>query len=441
VQFEAAEDLPTLARGDTLARALTTDRTPPGALPMSVPSDLFGREMIADPYPVYHRLRSTAPVLWAEPLKAWVLTRYDDVAAVLRDGSRFSSARLGAVTERLGRPELEGMLRMRAEAMINADAPKHTRLRSLVSKAFTPKAVEAMRPTIQALVDDHLEAAASSGGPFDLMRALANPLPVMVIAAMLGVPPDDRERFKGWSDAIAVVANISLGLGEDVLDRAATAYRELTDYFRGAVGRMRGDPGEDAGLLAAMAAAQEQGERLSEGELYANAILLLNAGHETTTNLIGNGTLALLRHPDQMRRLRAEPALLGNAVEELLRFDSPVQFTTRIPTEDLELGGQRIAARQPVLCVLGAANRDPAHFPDPDRLDLGREDVHHVAFGLGPHYCLGAPLARLEGAVAFSTLLHRVPELHLADGRPPEYRDNFNLRGLKELRVESSASH
>jgi cytochrome P450 len=236
-------------------------------------------------------------------------------------------------------------------------------------------------------------------------------------------------------------ANLPEGLGDDLLDRASTAYRELTDYFRGAVGRMRAGPGGDAGLLAAMAAAQEQGERLSEGELYANAILLLNAGHETTTNLIGNGTLALLRHPDQMRRLCEEPTLLENAVEELLRFDSPVQFTSRIPTEDAELGGQRIAAGQSVMCVLGAANRDPAHFPDPDRLDLGREDIRHVAFGLGPHYCLGAPLARLEGAVAFSALLRRFPDLHLADGPPPEYRDNFNLRGLRELRVESSVSH
>jgi cytochrome P450 len=408
---------------------------------MSDTSGLFGREMIADPYPVYHRLRSSAPVLWAEPLKSWVLTRYDDVAAVLRDGARFSSERLGSVTERLGRPELEAMLRMRAEAMLDTDAPKHTRLRSLVSKAFTPKAVEAMRPTIQALVDDYLDAATAAGGPFDLMRALAYPLPVTVIAAMLGVPPEDRERFKGWSDAIAAVVNVPAGLGDDLLDRAATAYRELTDYFRSAVGRMRGGPGGDAGLLAAMASAQEQGERLSERELYANAILLLNAGHETTTNLIGNGTLALLRHPDQMRRLHEEPTLLENAVEELLRFDSPVQFTSRIPTGDVELGGQRIAAGQPVLCVLGAANRDPAHFPDPDRLDVGREDIRHVAFGMGPHYCLGAPLARLEGTVVFSTLLRRFPDLHLADGRPPEYRDNFNLRGLRELRVESSASH
>src|SRR5262249_6037345 len=342
-----AGPLPTLARGVSLTRVTTTHRGATRSPAMSITSALFGRDMIADPYPVYHRLRSSAPVLWAEPLKAWVLTRYDEVAAVLRDGARFSSDRLREAAERLGRPELEPMIRMRADAMLNADAPKHTRLRSLVSKAFTPRAVEAMRPTIQELVDDYLDAATASGGPFDLMRALAYPLPVTVIAAMLGVPPEDRERFKGWSDAVAAAAsNVVAGLGDDVLDRGATAYRELTDYFRGAVRRMRGGPGGDAGLLAAMAAAQEQGERLSEGELYANAILLLNAGHETTTNLIGSGTLALLRHPDQMRRLREEPTLLENAVEELLRFDSPVQLTSRIPTQDVELGGHRIASGQ-----------------------------------------------------------------------------------------------
>src|SRR5262245_41322923 len=207
---------------------MTTDRDPARSPAMSITSGLFGREMIADPYPVYHQLRSSAPVLWVEPLKSWVLTRYDDVLAVLRDGARFSSERTGVVTESIRRPDLWAMRSMRAEAMFDTYAPKHTRLRSLVSKAFTPKAVEAMRPTIQALVDDYLDAATASGGPFDLMRALAYPLPVTVIAAMLGVPPEDRERFKGWSDAIAAAAaNVPASLGDDVLDRAATAYREL----------------------------------------------------------------------------------------------------------------------------------------------------------------------------------------------------------------------
>ena len=403
---------------------------------MTAVSNLFGKEMIADPYPVYHRLRAMSPAHWVEPLNSWVLTSYADVAAVLRDGSTFSSERVAHVARRLGRAELESMFAMRSEAMLNTDAPKHTRLRSLVSKAFTPKAVEAMRPTIQGLVDEYLDAATAGGGPFDLMTGLAYPLPVSVIAAMLGVPREDRERFKGWSDAITAVANVAPGLTDDLLDQAATAYRELTDYFRSAVARMKDSPAAEAGLLAAMAAAHEAGDRLSEGELYANAILLLNAGHETTTNLIGNGTYALMRFPDQMTRLRDEPAILDSAVEELLRFDSPVQFTNRMARADATIGAAAVKAGQSVMCILGAANRDPAHFADPDRLDLGREDARHVAFGMGPHYCLGAPLARLEGSIVFSTLLRRFPNLHLAPGRTPEYRDNFNLRGLTALWLE-----
>jgi cytochrome P450 len=315
--------------------------------------------------------------------------------------------------------------------MLNADAPKHTRLRGLVSKAFTPKAVEAMRPTIQSLVDGFLDAVASKGR-MDIMRDLAVSLPVTVIAAMLGVPAEERDRFKGWSDAITALVNPVSTVSPDRITNAATSYQELTMYLREVVARLRLTP--DTSLLAAMAAAEEQGERLNESELYANAILLLNAGHETTTNLIGNGTWALLKNPDQLERLRSNPDLIENAVEELLRFDSPVQFTSRIPTEGATLGGKTIESGQPLFCVLGAANRDPAHFSEPDRLDLGRDEVRHVAFGLGPHYCLGAPLARLEGQVVFSTLLKRFPNLRL-DGPAPEYRDNFNLRGLRALHV------
>lgn len=392
---------------------------------------LFSAEMLADPYPSYHRLRAMAPIFWAGPMNSWVLTRYEEVAAVLRDG-RFSSERVARMEQRLDRPDLAPMMRSRADAMLNSDAPKHTRLRGLVSKAFTPKAVEAMEPTIRETIARLLDEA-EGRGPLDLMRDLAAPLPVLVIAAMLGVPPEDRARFKAWSDDIANLASALPGSDPADLDRAARAYAELTDYFRAIVANRRGTTG--GGLLGAMAAAEEQGDRLSESELYANAVLLLNAGHETTTNLIGNGTLALLRHPDQWRRLRDDPNLLEGAVEELLRFDSPVQFTSRVPREDVEIGGHRIDAGQPVLTVLGAANRDPAQFPEPDRLDVGRAEArHHVAFGMGPHYCLGAPLARLEGRLAFEALLQRYPNLRL-DGPTPTYRRNFNLRGLQALSV------
>jgi cytochrome P450 len=394
----------------------------------------FGPEMLANPYPAYHRLRSAAPVAWAEPFQGWILTRHAEVSAVLRD-ARFSSQRFGKEAERAearGLGEVAEMFRMRTNAMLSTDAPRHTRLRSLVSKAFTPRAVAAMRPTIAALVDRLLDEA-EARGPIDLIRDLAAPLPVTVIAVMLGIPPEDHARFKHWSDDIAATANIGELQSDEVAVRAAGAFRELTEYFRAMVGRIRATQG--AGLLAAMAAAEEQGDRLTEPELYSNAILLLNAGHETTTNLIGNGTLALLKNPDQWRRLLADPALVEGAVEELLRYDSPVQFTTRIALEDVEIGEHRVAAGQRAMVVLGAANRDPAMFPDPDRLDIARAEApHHVAFGQGPHYCLGAPLARLEGQVVFETLARRCPKLRL-EGEPPVYRENFNLRGLSRLPV------
>jgi cytochrome P450 len=324
------------------------------------------------------------------------------------------------------------MMQLRTNTMLSTDGARHTRLRSLVSKAFTPRAVASMRPTIAALVNQLLDEA-QARGPLDLMRDLAAPLPVAVIAAMLGVPDADRSKFKHWSDDVAATTDIAAIRSEAILTRAATAYKELSAYFRDLVGRMRS--GRGAGLLGAMAAAEEAGDRLTEDELYANAILLLNAGHETTTNLIGNGTLALLHHPDQWQRLVADPALIEGAVEELLRYDSPVQFTNRRALEDIELGSHHIAKGQKVLAVLGAANRDPTMFPEPDRLDVARaEAAHHVAFGQGPHYCLGAPLARLEGQVTFDTLVRRYSKLRL-EGETPVYRDNFNLRGLKMLPV------
>jgi cytochrome P450 len=400
----------------------------------SLPSGFFGPEMLADPYPAYHRLRAFAPVFWAEAFGGWILTRYEEVSAVLRD-ARFSAQRYGDLAEQAdgrGQKDVAEMYRMRASAMLRCDGERHTRLRSLVSKAFTPRAVAAMRPKVAELVNQMLDQAQAQG-PVDLMRDLAAPLPVAVIAAMLGVPQEDHGRFKQWSDDIAATVNLPESLSGEVVDRAATAYRELTEYFRGLVGRMR--TGQGAGLLAAMAAAEEQGDRLTEPELYANVILLLIAGHETTTNLIGNGTFALLRHPAEWQRLVADPALIAGAVEELLRYDSPVQFSSRKAQEDVALGADTIAAGQTVLVVLGAANRDPAMFPEPDRLDVTRaEAAHHVAFGIGPHYCLGAPLARLEGQVVFETLVERYPGLRL-EGEPPVYRENFNLRGLKRLPV------
>jgi cytochrome P450 len=391
---------------------------------------LFGPRMLADPYPYYARLRSSDPVHWADQLGGWVLTRYADVMTVLRSPDA-SAERTAVARQRLG-PEFQSQFDLRSHSMINNDAPRHTRLRLLVNKAFTPRTVEGLAPFIRAFVDEAL-AAAQARGRMDVMAELAFPLPATVIAEMLGVPPEDRNRFKQWSDdSTAAVANIPSNLPPEVLRKSIAAFEELQTYFRGIIAQRRAEPRDD--LISALVRAQEEGDRLSDEELLANAILLLNAGHETTTNLIGNGTLALLRHPDQMQRLRDDPSLLPAAVEELLRYDSPVQFTSRVLKADMGLGGKALRAGQQVLLLLGAANRDPEQFPGPDRLDVGRPDNKHVAFGLGSHFCLGAPLARLEGRLVFEALLRRAPGMRL-DGPPPRYRQNFNLRGLESLQV------
>jgi cytochrome P450 len=386
--------------------------------------------MLADPYPVYARLRSIAPVCWVRQFGGWVVTRYADVMTVLRS-PQTSCERAALLRERIG-SEFEPVIATRANSMLNLDPPRHTRLRLLVNKAFTPKTVEGLTPFIQRVVDQVIDEARPRGR-MDVIRELANPLPAMVIAELLGVPPADRDQFKKWSvDITAAVSNIPSNVSAELLRQSMVAMEELREYFRAIIAQRRAEPRDD--LITALVRAQEEGDRLSEEELLANAVLLLNAGHETTTNLIGNGTLALLRHPDQMQRLRDDPSLVPSAVEELLRFDSPVQFTSRILKDDMTLGRKRLRAGQIALLVLGAANRDPEQFPDPDRLDVGRPDNKHLAFGQGPHFCLGAPLARLEGRIVFETLVQRFPAMRL-EGPPPEYRQNFNLRGLKSLEV------
>jgi cytochrome P450 len=392
---------------------------------------LFSHEMAQDPYPVYQQLRTADPVHWSYTFNAWILTRYDDVAAGLND-LRLSSDRIGLMRQLANSEELEPFFAFLSRRMVFADPPDHTRLRGLVSKTFTPHVVEAMRPHIQQIVDGFLDAAAKRGR-MDLIHDFAFALPATVIAELLGVPPEDRDQLKKWSDDFLIFfgthpAKVSL----DQYRQSQRSMEAMTDYFRKAVARDR-TAAFDC-LLKTMALVEEQGDRLSEGELVANANLLLVAGHETTTNLIGNGTLALLRHPDQLQKLRDNPALIPGAVEELLRYDSPVQFTHRVAREDVTLGGKTIRKGQLVFLFLAAANRDPAHFPDPDRLDVTRAPHKHLAFGLGHHFCLGAPLARLEAQIAFATLLRRFPGLRLAADRW-EYSDNFNLHGLKALPV------
>jgi cytochrome P450 len=391
---------------------------------------LFGPDMLANPYPIYHRLRATNPVLWDEGLGSWIVTGYDQVAMALRN-PQFSSERITLVRQQMQGKGIDALLDQVALAMLNLDPPAHTRLRGLVSKAFTPHAVEAMTERIARLVEDLLDAVPL--GRLEVIRDLAYPLPVIVIAEMLGIPPADRERFKKLSDDSSVMASSDVTrVPLDVLHQAMKSRTELLEYFRGVVAERRAHPRDD--LLSTLTQAEEAGGRLSENELLNTAVLLLIAGNETTTNLIGNGMAALLRHPEQMQRLRDDPSLIPTAVEELLRFDSPVQMTNRIAKVDVDLHGTKIRRGDRVVLLLAAANRDPAYFVDPDRLDATRENNKHIAFGAGPHFCLGAPLARLEGRLAFAALLRRFPNLRL-ESDELRYRNNFNLRGLEALPV------
>jgi len=381
---------------------------------------------VADPYPTYHRLRAEDPVHHS-PLGFWVLTRYDDVIAALRDPRLAKEAIAAFVAARFGAP-----VPALGVSMLDRDPPDHTRLRSLVSKAFTPRVVEGLRPRVQQIVDGLLDRVHGAGA-MDLVEEFAYPIPVIVICEMLGVPVGDHERFKGWSlDIARGLDSVLLPPDSDVPRRSIASRNALAEYFRELIARRRAAPRPD--MLSSLIAAEEAGDKLSESELLATCILLLIAGHETTVNLIGNGTLALLRHPDQLRRLRDDPGLIGSAVEELLRFDGPVQRTARIPSEDVVVGGQRIPKGEMVMPFIGAADRDPAQFREPDRLDLGRTDNRHIAFGWGIHFCLGAPLARLEGQIAINTLVRRLPKLALAT-ETPEFRQSLTLRGLRSLPV------
>jgi len=383
-------------------------------------------EFVADPYPMYARLRSEDPVHHSAA-GFWVLTRYDDVVAALRDPRLAKEALAAFVAARFGQPVPAMGL-----SMLDRDPPDHTRLRGLVSKAFTPRVVEGLRPRVQQIVDGLLDAVEAKGS-MDLVEEFAYPIPVNVICEMLGVPIEDHERFKGWSlDIARGLDSILLPTDSDVPRRSMASRSALADYFRELIARRRAAPRGD--MLSDLIAAEEAGDKLSEHELLATCILLLIAGHETTVNLIGNGTLALLRHPDQLRRLREDPALIGGAIEELLRFDGPVQRTARIPSEDVTIAGHKIAAGEMVMPFIGAADRDPAQFPEPDRLNITRAENRHVAFGLGIHFCLGAPLARIEGQIAIATLLRRLPRLALATDRPA-FRPSLTLRGLEALPV------
>jgi pimeloyl-[acyl-carrier protein] synthase len=391
----------------------------------------------SDPYAIYRELREESPVYWQPGMQTWVLTRYNDNLAALRDQASFSSERTRAknfLVQQMESYRLSSGPLGTTPTMLSIDPPAHTRMRSLANKAFTPRVVERSRPHIEEIANELL-AALPEPGKLDVVADLAIPLPMIVIAEVLGVPLSDRERFKGWSSDVAA----SLGgpfQPAGVLERARNSSNEIAEYFRDLIAKRRGEPRDD--LISALMAAEEHGDLLSEDELIATCILLLVAGNETTTNLVGNGMLALLRSPDERRRLQADPSLIETAVDEMLRYESSVQITSRIVDHDLEFAGQRFEEGQVVLLMLAAANRDPEHFPDPERFDVTRRPNRHLAFGQGIHYCLGAPLALAEAQITFRTLLQRFPHPEAAfDLENPEWGQSFILRGLKRLPVTS----
>ena len=385
---------------------------------------------VYDPYPRYERLRSEDPVHWNEGIQAWILTRHQDVLDALRD-SRLSAERISALMRQTGGgEEAEALERTFLGMMLFSDPPDHTRLRSLANKAFTPRVLEAMRSQIQTTVDRLLDDV-QERGRMEVISELAYPLPAAVISEILGVADGDRERFRKWSnDLAAFLGNIRAV--SDNFGPALQSVSELTEFLRGIVAQRRMEPQDD--LLSALVTAEDQGDSFTEDELYSMCILLIFAGHETTTNLIGNGILALLRHPAQLEKLRHQPSLIESAVEEILRYDGPVQTTSRTALEDMQIGDRQIAKGDRLSLTLGAANRDPEQFSEPDRFDIERNEGRHLGFGFGIHFCLGGALARMEGQAAISSVVRRMPKLKLEAGEI-EWRDNPVLRGIKALPV------
>lgn len=393
----------------------------------------------ADPYPQLKRLREEDPVHWSPALKSWILTRYEDVRFALAAGE-MSPDRLRpfyAALPDATRATLAEAMRYLSLWIVFRDPPEHTRLRRLVNAAFLPGTILAQRPAIEAIVaellDDLAGAAAGPGGNgvVDLVERFTMPLPARVIMGLLGVPAARLHDIKRWSDDIMAFLFSAREI-TDKYARAESGARHMAALFRELIAERRAAPGDD--LLSLLIAARDAGDQLSEDELVATAMLLLFAGHETTTNLLSNGTLALLRHPEQKARLLAEPELASSAIEELLRYDGPSNSMSRVVRVAHEVGGKRLAVGDRVFVMINAANRDAAQFPEPDRLDLARLPNRHLTFGQGIHFCLGAQLARLEARIAIPALLARFPDLALA-GEPPEWHDSLIARGMKRFAV------
>ena len=396
--------------------------------------ELYSPEFRVDPYSVFAQMREHDPV-FSQPgidgeTMIWFVTRHDDVAAVLLDDERFvRDPRLALTEDELAGHELPAPLQAIDNHMLNRDGEDHRRLRRLVTKAFTPKVVEQLRPRIQAIADELLDAVETRGS-MDLSAEYAFPLPITVIAELLGVPTADQRRFEEWSNAI-----ITPAIAPEALERFFGQMGEFVAYLTDLFAARRADPQDD--LVSALLAARDESDALTEEEVFGTVVLLIVAGHETTVSLIGNAVVNLLSHQDQLELVRADPSLIPAAIEEVLRYEGPVERTlNRWAATDVELRGQTIRRGEVVIAILGSADRDSERFPDPDRLDVQREDTRHLAFGRGSHYCLGAPLARLEAEIALETLFRRLPNLRLAV--PPnelEWRATPTFRRLEKLPV------
>ncbi len=400
--------------------------------PLSL-ANLARPEIRANPYPFYKQLRAQDPVHWDAQMGFWVLTRYADVMEVLHDPRIGKAIGLETALHRL--PEAERQVAMPiyqtfARQMLYADPPYHTKLRSLVNKAFTPRVVEKMRPRVQQIADSLVDAVQERGS-MDVIREFAYPLPLTVIMDLFGLPMEDRTQVKAWSDDFSAALGI-VAQTPEVMRRANASLAKFTDYICAQFDERETSPRDD--FLSALLHATEDGNYLSRDELVANVLIVLLGGHENSTNVIGNSLLALFQHPDLLQKVLRDPSLVNNAVEETLRYDNSVQIVWRFATEDLEVGGKCIKKGQLLNCMIGAANRDPAQFPDPDTFDIHRPEYRHLGFGMGIHFCVGMPLGRLDAQIGLGTLLRRLPKIHLMD-TPLEWQTAPTFRGVKALPV------
>jgi pimeloyl-[acyl-carrier protein] synthase len=397
---------------------------------------LVSDEFLDDPYPLLRQLRHEEPVFWSESIGGWILTRYDDIVPTFRDVAHFSNyGRFAKVVEYLPaerRKKFEPFeTHYRQKSMLQSDPPDHTRLRALIVKVFNANSIEEMRPKIKKIVNDVIDAV-EPRRQMDVIRDLAFPLPFSVLGKIMGLPNTDQDNVKLWADEILLFQGVNRP-PEAILERSQAALLAMRSYLTDLVNEKRRKPGED--LISELVKVEAEGIRLTEQELVYTCITMLGAGHETTTSLIGNGLFTLLSHPEEWRKLRENPSLLNSAIEEMLRYESPVARQPRVIKEAIELGGKKMLGGQVAFQMLNAANRDPDYFPDPDKFDIERQNNKHVAFGMGIHFCVGAGLARTEGQEVFKAIMERLPDIRLVSDKPIWDRHKPNSRMLHTLQV------